>query len=288
MAGILNNKNRIMDTILTLEGRRQLAAGDFQVKYVSFTDGSSFYQASSSLGQADDASKRIYFEADDSGLLSPFPAGDLGVLGGKILSGSSDKYLQVITGSAFASLAGTLLESSLNNFSQLYTIGTVDLFRDNNDFAISQQSMEFILTDDSPLNSADIKSVNIDDVESFFQDKRLAHLPTFQHLPPINSPRPGKPDEKMPIGNFPRLGQTAIRDYDELKAQLERCPSQTITFDPTSKSNTIFAQFFERTSTTLRKLDEEFPEKRVFFVCKIFIDDRGSPTFVNLFTLVLE
>lgn len=311
MAGILNNKNRIMDTILTLEGRRQLAAGDFQVKYVTFTDGSSFYQASSSLGQADDASKRIYFEAchlpqdsitfeaDDAGLLSPFPAGDLGVLGGKILSGSSDKYLQVITGSAFASLAGTLLKSSLNNFSQLYTIGTVDLFRDNNNFAISQNSMEFTLTDNAPLNSADIKSVNIDDVESFFQDKRLAHLPTFQHLPPINRPRPGKPDEKMPIGNFPRLGQTAIRDYDELKAQLERCPSQTVIFDPTSRSNTIFAQFFERTSTTLRKLDvidfgnfltdeEEFPEKRVFFVGKIFIDDRGSKTFVNLFTLVLE
>ena len=46
MAGILNSKTRILDTILTLEGRRQLADGDFQVKYVSFTDGSSFYQAS--------------------------------------------------------------------------------------------------------------------------------------------------------------------------------------------------------------------------------------------------
>ena len=240
MAGILNNKNRIMDTILTLEGRRQLASGDFQVKFATFTDGSSFYQASSSLGQADDASKRIYFEAcnlpqdmitfeaDDSGLLAPFPAGDLGVLSGKILSGSSDKYLQVITGSAFASQAGILLESSLNNFTNLYSIGTTDFFSDDNTFSISEQSIEFTLTDEAPLNSADIKEISINDVESFFQDKRLAHLPTYQHLPPVNSPIPGKGDEKLKLGNFPRLGQTAISDYNELKKGLEGRPSKTI------------------------------------------------------------
>ncbi len=311
MAGILNNKNRIMDTILTLEGRRQLASGDFQVKFATFTDGSSFYQASSSLGQADDASKRIYFEAcnlpqdmitfeaDDSGLLAPFPAGDLGVLSGKILSGSSDKYLQVITGSAFASQAGILLESSLNNFTNLYSIGTTGFFSDDNTFSISEQSIEFTLTDEAPLNSADIKEISINDVESFFQDKRLAHLPTYQHLPPVNSPIPGKGDEKLKLGNFPRLGQTAISDYNELKKGLEGRPSKTIIFNPTSRSNSIFGQFFERTSTTLRKLDvvdfgsfltdeDEFPEKRIFFVGKILVDDLGNSTFVNLFTLVFE
>ena len=311
MAGILNNKKRIMDTILTLEGRRQLASGDFQVKFATFTDGSSFYQASSSLGQADDASKRIYFEAcnlpqdmitfeaDDSGLLAPFPAGDLGVLGGKILSGSSDKYLQVITGSAFASMAGTLLESSLNNFTNLYSIGSVDFFSDDNTFGISEDSVEFTITDQAPLTSIDIKSVNIDDVESFFQDKRLAHLPTFQYLPPVNSPVPGKGDEKFPMGNYPRLGQTAIKSYEELQKMLEGRPSKTVIFNPTSRGNSVFAQFFEKSSTTLRKLDVidfgsfltddvELPEKRVFFVGKVYVDDFNNKTFVNLFTLVFE
>ena len=311
MAGILNNKNRIMDTILTLEGRRQLAAGDFQVKYATFTDGSSFYQASSSLKDVDDASKRVYFEAcnlpqdsitfeaDDSGKLMPFPAGDLGVLGGKILSGSKDKYLTLVTGSQFASLVNTLLKSSLNNFTNLYTIGTTDLFRDDNEFSLSQDRISFELTDEAPLDHKDVKSVSVNNVEAFYQDKRLAHLPNFQHLPPVNKSPPGAPDLIVPIGNFPRLGQEEIMSYDELRNELISMPSKTVIFNPTSRGNNIFAQFFEETSMTLKKLDiinfgsfltddDMFPEKRIFFVGKIFMDDLGSETFVNLFTLVFE
>ena len=311
MAGILNNKTRIMDTILTLEGRRQLAAGDFQVKYVTFTDGSSFYQASSSLGQVDDASSRIYFEAchlpqdsitfeaDDSGKLMPFPAGDLGVLDGKILSGSERKYLSLVTGSQFASLAGTLLSSSINNFTKLYTVGTTDLFRDTNEFGVSRSRISFELTDEAPLTYKDIKSTSVDVAEAFYQDKRLAHLPTFQHLPPINKHHPELPDVDVPIGNFPRLGQTEITSYDDLRSELIGRPSQTIIFDPTSKQNTIFAQFFEQGPNSLKKLDiidfgsfltddDDYPEKRIFFAGKIFMDDQGSPTFINLFTLVFK
>jgi len=149
------------------------------------------------------------------------------------------------------------------------------------------------------LNYKDIKSANINDVEAFYQDKRLAHLPNFQHLPPINKPFPALPDIKIPIGNFPRLGQHPIMTYDELQGDLVGLPSKTVIFDPTSRSNTIAAQFFEETFNTIKKLDvidfgsfltddDEFPEKRVFFVGKIFMDGRKSPTFVNLFTLVFE
>jgi hypothetical protein len=87
--------------------------------------------------------------------------------------------------------------------------------------------------------------------------------------------------------------------YDELQGDLVGLPSKTVIFDPTSRSNTIAAQFFEETFNTIKKLDvidfgsfltddDEFPEKRVFFVGKIFMDGRKSPTFVNLFTLVFE
>jgi hypothetical protein len=311
MAGILNSKTRILDTILTLEGRRQLADGDFQVKYVSFTDGSSFYQASSSKGEADDASKRVYFEAchlpqdsitfesDDSGKLMPFPAGDLGVLGGKILSGSTDRYLTLVTGSQFASLTNTLLTSTLSNFTDMYTLGSIDMFATDNTFGVSQGTISFELADESPLTYKDIKSTSIDRVEAFYQDKRLAHLPTFQHLPPINRPFKEVPDLKVPIGNFPRLGQSEIMSYEDLAGDLVGRPSKTIIFDPTSADNTIFAQFFEQSATSLVKLDiidfgsfltedDDFPEKRIFFAGKIFIDDQGSPTFINLFTLVFE
>ena len=62
MAGILNDKKRVMDTIITNEGRRQVAEGELQIKYASFTDRGTFYTGNSG-SIADDASSRLYFEA---------------------------------------------------------------------------------------------------------------------------------------------------------------------------------------------------------------------------------
>ena len=62
MAGILDNKKRVMDTIVTQEGKRQLASGQFQIKYASFTDGSSFYEGDIVSGSSD-ATRRISFVA---------------------------------------------------------------------------------------------------------------------------------------------------------------------------------------------------------------------------------
>lgn len=80
MAGILDNKKRIMDTIVTQEGRRQLSSGKFTIKYASFTDGNVFYEADLSAGTSDATIRvpfeavnkfqdNIVFETDDSGNL---------------------------------------------------------------------------------------------------------------------------------------------------------------------------------------------------------------------------
>jgi hypothetical protein len=83
MSGILNSKTRIMDVVLTVEGRRQLASGKFVPQFASFTDRHVFYAKDAASG-SDDASSYIYFEAgnrvqdqivienDDSGLLVPY------------------------------------------------------------------------------------------------------------------------------------------------------------------------------------------------------------------------
>ena len=55
MAGILNAKHRVIDAIITQEGRRQVAAGDLQIKYVTFTDRHTFYESSGSNNVAADA-----------------------------------------------------------------------------------------------------------------------------------------------------------------------------------------------------------------------------------------
>ena len=62
MSGILDNKKRIMDVVLTKEGRRQMANGDIRIHFASFTDKHTFYEADAVSGSSD-ASDRLFFEA---------------------------------------------------------------------------------------------------------------------------------------------------------------------------------------------------------------------------------
>ena len=62
MAGILNKKQRIMDVLITGNGKRQIADGTFNIKYASFSDHGVFYRDDGN-GVADDAGSRIMFEA---------------------------------------------------------------------------------------------------------------------------------------------------------------------------------------------------------------------------------
>jgi len=85
VAGILDPKTRILDTVITQEGKRQIANGGLRAVYATVSDKSSYYEFSHASG-SEDASKRIYFESpienindsiimesDDSGKLLGYP-----------------------------------------------------------------------------------------------------------------------------------------------------------------------------------------------------------------------
>lgn len=61
--GLLDAKSRMLDAILTIEGRRQMARGIFDVAYVTFGDGDVAYVPDLETGHADPNDNRIYFEA---------------------------------------------------------------------------------------------------------------------------------------------------------------------------------------------------------------------------------
>ena len=77
---------------------------------------------------------------------------------------------------------------------------------------------------------------------------------------------------------------------------------ETIRFSKTSKENNIVMQFFEDSrSSKLTKLDIidagvfEDPDakpgkeqKHIYYVGKIYMDDFNTPTFINIFTMVLD
>ena len=62
MAGILDSKSRVVDFILTDEGRKQVRDGDLKIEYASFTDRDTFYEEDQD-GVATDPTSRLYFES---------------------------------------------------------------------------------------------------------------------------------------------------------------------------------------------------------------------------------
>ena len=164
MAGILDSKERVLDFIVTQEGKRQAGIGDLRVKFASFTDLHTFYEKSGSLeipDLAEDASSRIFFESysryqdvivpelEAGSSLRPFKTQDFSVAGGLIASGtlkvgfidtpdvmlasSSDGTVSFIDGMSLQPVQ-RVLDGIAQNFSDLQTIATIDEYAQNNNF----------------------------------------------------------------------------------------------------------------------------------------------------------
>lgn len=222
MSGILDNKSRVIDAILTFEGRKQMADGNFVVKYVSFSDKSVVYQLDDNDGHVDPTKKiyletynspndQITFEADDSGRLSPFRRSSVfgpqtttdGVesttswqafVQGKLVSRLSQVAVtgsftgsfseSGISGSVFASQIEGILTSSLDSYKNLFVLGSADnLFEDYN-FALSKNEIEFDIQQNAQtLHTAVPTSVNT--IDALFSDEKLRNVINFRYLPPI-------------------------------------------------------------------------------------------------------
>jgi len=302
MAGILDNKSRIFDTILTTEGRRQLAAGSLKFEFASFSDANTFYEGDVSSGSTD-AGKRIFFEAtangrnqvtlvtsDDGALVPYIGPSSLKIVGDKIISGTSI----VSSDDNFASTVDGLLESSIDNFRNMYLLGSKDVFSEIDRFSLSKQSGSFLITDELPIDTRrGVTQASVSSIESFYQDKRLSHIPNFKYLPPVNK---GK---TKPLGNYPVPNQPEITTFDELSSELANKEKIDITFPSTSADNNLVIQMFEASSGKVIKLDiidfgeftvgeNESRTKQVYFVGKIFKDEFGHSTFVNIFVISFD
>lgn len=314
MAGILDSKTRIFDTFVTQEGRRQFASGKMKAEFYSFTDGHAIYQTDTiNTGSRLDETYRICFEAsslpqdqvafeaDDSGKLMAFRSSGVTIQAGQLFSGSLGQF---VTGSDFASLSTDLLSSaSIDAFSRLRILGSPDFFDQRfNEFLIGNDNLHFTITNHLPISSSALQTNKIDNIESLFMDKRLSHVPNFKYLPPVNKARIG--NSTSSLGVFPSLGQAPILTNADLENELRYSEQigfkETVTFLQTSKQNNLLCQMFEVAGNSLTKLDVidfgsftvpndlEHPTKHVFFVGKVFIDNTGTTTFVNMFSLIFE
>ena len=336
MSGILDSKQRVLDTVITTEGRRQLALGGIDIKYVTFTDGATFYKADLVSG-SQDATQRIYFEscqlpqdditfqADDQGNLQTFRNSDnIPLVGGQILdysfapisssvvaAGSSGLQTAIpLKGDAFSAVSEKLLASSADNFSKLRIIASIDPVFEDDAFGLGPNQVAFTINSTRPIQDPSQYATHISALDSLFSDPRFSHQPNFKFLPPINkvsdrSLNRSDPREMKPylLAHFKPWGRTQVAGltYQQVVSELQYYQNlgymQTINFDPTSGGNRLVGQFFEKSNNSLRKLDvidygihstgnQSSPIEHIFFVGKVEVDEKGTDTFLHLFTLV--
>jgi hypothetical protein len=271
MSGILETKTRIMDVIITQEGRRQLTSGKFVPEYASFTDGHTFYEKDVASGSAD-ASHRLYFEAysrqqdqivletDDSGLLVQYNGGATNVTSaGKIYSasyktvnspaGSYNKVIYSSNNEPFSSQFSNLSGSIFSSFSDQTFITTSYPYEPYTDFSLSTGSISFKFDNLVPFKNLQGTEVTVEAAEPVFLDKRLSHLPNFKFLSPVYVDSANRVKK---LGDYPNLKSKNEYTYQDLmsdlkgkSAELAKKEKITVNFNQTSLQGNVFMQIFE-------------------------------------------
>jgi hypothetical protein len=317
MAGILDSKERIIDLVVTPEGKRQMNGGRFVMEYATFTDVGSFYSGqvqSDGSEVADDAGSRIHFEAvaryqdvvvpelEDGIVMRPLRTSDVTLSGRSFLSGSSHAdaltYQNVLTGSALLVESERALRGIGTNFRDLRVLATEDPFSDNEGFRVTPKEVEF--NKGSTWNRAgDDGILDLEEAPSVFADKHFTHLPNFRYLPPVNVAR-NADGEQIPLAEYPSfLPPNGEYGWSEIQRDLIGKQSKVIGFPNTSRDNNLMGQAFEVASGGVEKLtivdfgefdDGEVDSRpaRVFFLGKMLRDANGTETFVKMFTMIAE
>lgn len=205
MAGILDSKTRVIDSVITQEGKRQITNGGLRPVFASVSDRHSFYEYDAVSGSTD-ASKRLYFESpiesindsimmetNDSGKLlgyavqGPVFYNNAGVVTGRESVSGSLVYATSENFEGFASLATGIITSSIDRIKNLYMIGTRDQGEaDDLQMELSKDSYTFTLNNIFPfLDGPTDATSNVDFIEPLFWDKRLSDIDNFRYLPPI-------------------------------------------------------------------------------------------------------
>jgi len=321
MAGILNNKERVLDFSITQQGRQQIADGRMRIEYASLTDRHTFYQSTGSHAAdvTDDASNRIFFETSERPqdlivpeliagyVMQPFRASDFIVAGRKIASGTfktgAVTNVNVLSGSQITAIETKFLKTLLTNYKDHRILGTVDLFSDTTDFQLSAHTASFAITDNGIDFNKGASQVEILNLPNMYSSPRFSHLPNFRYLPPINRLRPNE-DEAVPVGDYPELssaGSERFTSWSDLETYLSSKQSLELGFTDTSRENNLIAQVFEFADedNKIEKLsivdfgefsdnDPESPGKHIYFVGRVRTDSEGASSFINLFTVVFD
>jgi hypothetical protein len=302
LAGILDNKSRVIDVIITNAGRRQIASGRLQAKYLSFVDRNAFYSVDAD-GYLEDPGTRIYFEAssnddddiipetDFDGAMVPFRTDNYNLTNGKVAGATKSRGSSI---QAYDSLSA----SSIDSFRRQMIIGSRDTLRPSavKEFTLGSTSVIFYVTDQIVSQSNGVSKAYVDDVECIFQDYRFGNFDNYKFLPPLDRPIENSVQQEQ-LATYTQINEDPLDTLEELENLLSGKQKTDVDFTSTSQSNNLLGQVFEHSESGLQKLSivdggqyesDDGSYKQVYFVGKLYRDSADMMNFINIFTLVFE
>ena len=301
MAGILNSKQRIMDVIITENGRRQIVDNSFDIKYASFSDHGVFY-SNDGTGVADQADLRIMFEAntsntdtiipeinDTNGISIDTSAGSRITNGRFYTSGSVSLNTSTLkTGSidVFSSSA-EIIKTSIDNFDRLQIIGTDSGLNSEKHFKLTRSEINF--------NEAQSINSVLENCYPVYADPDLSNQLNFRYMPPTCM----KDNISQPLASYPKFqSKTPYASIDTLKAELYS-NGQSESFEIKSTYSTdLICQLFEIGPKGISKLvivdygsyHDSFGnfKGQLYHLGKLYKDANNIPKFIKLLCVLFE
>lgn len=300
MAGLLDPKSRVLDTIITPEGRRQMLDGGIKIKYATISDIGYSYDFNSKnqyitssisfgLESFQTSNDLIFPITDTSGRILEYSGDSLLLNAGGVLYLSGSKNS---TAPSVERISKTVLDS----LKKQQIIATLDAKRNDKGLSTEPQEVNFYITEDDPFDG-EPSITTLTDADSLFCDKRLSKSLNFKYLPPIQMTNDIISSE-VELGRYANFSETNDIRYVDFVKNLNDLQYSNIEFSNLTEYNDIVLQLFETTNESIKKLDvikwgrigtsPEGGSSELYFIGKVYYDEFQVPTFVNIFTLVIE
>jgi hypothetical protein len=300
MAGLLDPKSRVLDTILTPEGRRQMLEGGIKIRYATVSDIGYSYDFNSS-NQYVSSSITFGLESFHTSNDLIFPITDTS---GRMYEYSGNSLFLNSGGSVYVSGSKTadtpkidkISNSILDSLKKQQIISTLDTKRNDAGLSVEPNNVTFYITDDEPFDG-EPSVTTLTDADSLFCDKRLSKSLNFKYLPPIQKSNTTIKSD-VGLGKYTNFSEANDIGSVDFVKKLNSLQYTNLEFSRLTEYNDIVVQMFESSKETIKKLDvikwgrigtsQEGGSSDLYFVGKVYFDEFDVPTFVNLFTMVIE
>jgi len=317
MAGFLDPKQRVMDVIITELGRQQMMKGEFDVKYVSFSDKGVDYRDQGD-GVLEPITDRLFFESFS--LASDEIIPEIDSLGKFIINQEMPGTLEVRDGvlyeqnpiGSYSEIDGyskvtTFADNTTRRFRNLEILNTVS---NVDEFSVNQT--EFTVQASPTLETNIIGPTDIEVLTPLSLDPRFENQINMRYLPPLFTNTAG---ESVPFGSYNKwtdsngasLDPLNVENYqkriDEIRSStLTGTSSCKITLGPDDSEAyehyNILGQVFVSKQQSIKKyivIDAgEFKDienvaiARIYFLGFVYKDSLGITKFVREFSIVFH